>query len=134
VRLHDRAPRAPTAQQLVEVLHDDVGAARGEGRRARGPTRSTPDDDAEGTRPPGLHAGQRVLEDGGLGGLHPEQGGPGEERVGGRLAGRPRSRATSPSTRASNRSVMPGDPQHVDGVRARAHHRGAQARLPRRVT
>src|SRR5215211_6816142 len=65
--------------QLLQVGHDTVGSVLAQGRRLADPVDAY--DEAEASRPPGLDAGERVLEDGGLARLDRQQLGRMQEGV-----------------------------------------------------
>ena len=93
-------------QQLGEVVDDDVGAVRAQ--RVALADAVDADDVAEAARAPGLHAGERVLEDRGLRRARRRGMRAASRNVSGAgLPRRWRSSATTPSTRTSSRSSIP---------------------------
>ena len=124
--------RSPLCESSVEkfreVGDDDVGAVLAQ-RRRPAPTRSTPTA-AEVPGVPGLDAGQGVLEDRGVVRGDAEVLGRGQEGVRGRLAFRCRSLATWPSTRASNRSLIPAELSTSTVLALDEHDRAVQPAGP----
>src|SRR5205085_4553734 len=78
------AARSRLVEQFGEIPHDGVGAVRAQ--RIGLTDAVDADDEAEAPGVPGLHSGERVLEDRGLGRLHPERAGARQIGVRRRLA------------------------------------------------
>jgi hypothetical protein len=102
-------------------------------RRARAALRRAidPDNPAEVSRPPGLDAGQRVLEHRRLRRLGAERPGAGQKGVRRRLAGQALALGHHPVDARLEQMLDAGGGQHVLAVGAGGHHRGAQPLIAR---
>src|SRR5215208_6524960 len=91
------------------------------------------DDAGEVPRPPGFHAGERVLEDRSLSRRHAERLRASQEGVGGWLPFQPLALGHHPVDAGFEELFNATRNQHIAGVGARRNYSAAQTRVARRL-
>src|SRR5215210_6870313 len=91
------------------------------------------DDAREAPRPPGFHAGERILEHRGLSGSHTERPRAGQEGVWGWLPLQPLALGHHPVDAGLEEPFNASGNQHVAGIGARRDYGATQTRVARRL-